>query len=258
MKKNKMMRLASGLLVAVLLTTSMISGTYAKYVTTASGSDSARVAKWGVEVYADASDAFMNEYASHDTATYAGVTVKSIDDKKVVAPGTSSADITDGAFVFSISGTPEVATEVSIDITSLSDVYLANGTYTDWTQSPYDKTFTLAEADVATRTVQGYYPVKWTLVVDDENPDVTTTLANKVSFDELNEVLNTYIDAAVYGPNEKLDATFTLTWEWAFSGNDKADTLLGNIAAGTETTVATSAYNLITGFDFSITVTQVD
>ena len=49
MKKNKMMRLASGLLVAVLLTTSMISGTFAKYVTTESGSDSTRVAKWDID-----------------------------------------------------------------------------------------------------------------------------------------------------------------------------------------------------------------
>ena len=53
MKKNRMMRLASGLLVAVLMTTSMISGTFAKYVTTASASDNARVAKWGVTLAAN-------------------------------------------------------------------------------------------------------------------------------------------------------------------------------------------------------------
>ena len=43
MKKNKMMRLASFLLIAVLLTTSVISGTFAKYVTTDAQWDSARV-----------------------------------------------------------------------------------------------------------------------------------------------------------------------------------------------------------------------
>lgn len=50
MKKNKIMRIASVLLVAVILTTCAISGTFAKYVTSGSGSDTARVAKFGVTV----------------------------------------------------------------------------------------------------------------------------------------------------------------------------------------------------------------
>ena len=33
MKNNKMMRAASGLMIAALLTTGMISGTFAKYIT---------------------------------------------------------------------------------------------------------------------------------------------------------------------------------------------------------------------------------
>ena len=47
MRKNRMMRLASVLLVLCLLTTSVISGTFAKYVTTVGGRDEARVARWG-------------------------------------------------------------------------------------------------------------------------------------------------------------------------------------------------------------------
>ena len=47
MKKNTMMRLASVLLIAVLMSTCAISGTFAKYVTSDSSSDSARVARWG-------------------------------------------------------------------------------------------------------------------------------------------------------------------------------------------------------------------
>ena len=47
MKTNKMMRIASVLLVAVLLTTCSISGTFAKYVSQATGTDTARVAYWG-------------------------------------------------------------------------------------------------------------------------------------------------------------------------------------------------------------------
>lgn len=44
MKKNKMMRNTAALGVAVLLTASVLSGTLAKYTTTAEGTDSARVA----------------------------------------------------------------------------------------------------------------------------------------------------------------------------------------------------------------------
>lgn len=47
MKKNKRMRTASGLMIAALLTTSMISGTFAKYTTADAAQDSARAAKWG-------------------------------------------------------------------------------------------------------------------------------------------------------------------------------------------------------------------
>lgn len=47
MRKNRMMRAASALLVAVLMTTCTISGTFAKYVTEASSQDTARVANWG-------------------------------------------------------------------------------------------------------------------------------------------------------------------------------------------------------------------
>ena len=49
MKKNRMMRLASILLVLVLMTTSVISGTFAKYTTSGNAYDQARVAYWGFE-----------------------------------------------------------------------------------------------------------------------------------------------------------------------------------------------------------------
>ena len=50
MKKNIMMRVASALLIAVLMSTCVISGTFAKYTTSATGDDSARVAKWHIKV----------------------------------------------------------------------------------------------------------------------------------------------------------------------------------------------------------------
>lgn len=86
MKKNRMMRLASILLVCVLLTTSVISGTFAKYTTTASGSDSARVAYWGFndDGKIEIDNLFLTAYdTGNDDKTVSSST-------KVIAPGTKN------------------------------------------------------------------------------------------------------------------------------------------------------------------------
>ena len=50
MKKNMMMRLSIFLVLGILLTTCVISGTFAKYTTSNNGSDSAKVAAWGLTI----------------------------------------------------------------------------------------------------------------------------------------------------------------------------------------------------------------
>ncbi|MBE6642449.1 MAG: hypothetical protein E7615_02205 [Ruminococcaceae bacterium] len=232
MKKNRMMRIATALLIAVLLTTCAISGTFAKYVTTASGTDSARVAKWGVDIEIVSGAGFSNEYATDDTNYSGALSVKSADNKNVVAPGTSSEDV-NGNVTFTISGAPEVAVKVDIAFDAKSEIKLAAGDYLDYTTANSDTdTFTLNEE---------YYPVKFTLTKTGEaNPVV-----NKGTLADVEEALNG--DTAYYEPNADLDVTYTLTWEWAFSVNDKADTYLGN-----EATLQTLAY------DLTISVTQVD
>ena len=231
MRKNKVMRVASALLVAVLLSTCAISGTFAKYVTTASGTDTARVAKWGVDIDIVSGSGFSNEYKTHDNKYSGAVSVKSFDDAKVVAPGTSSADV-NGDVTFTITGKPEVAVKVDILFEAKNEIKLAAGTYLDYTTAN-DKAdeFKLDEE---------YYPVKFTLAKDDSNVVTDGTLADVAK--ALTEA------SAYYGPNsDTLDTTYTLTWKWDFNGNDKADTYLGN-----ETTLQSLAY------DLSITVTQVD
>jgi hypothetical protein len=101
MKKNKILRLASVMLMLCLITTCAISGTFAKYTATGTGSDTARVAKWGVTV--DVSGVTLFDKAYSDKVVSSESTVK------VVAPGTSGtlANI-------SIDGEPEVATTVTI------------------------------------------------------------------------------------------------------------------------------------------------
>lgn len=104
MKKNVMMRVASALLVAVLMTTCAISGTFAKYTTEASGSDIARVAKWGFNTNSITVDMFAGTYNNVQSGT----------SEDVVAPGTSkTANITFAP----AAGTPEVAYSFDANVT---------------------------------------------------------------------------------------------------------------------------------------------
>ena len=115
MKKNRMMRAASFLLVAVLLTTSVISGTFAKYVTTATGSDSARVAKWGVTITANG-EMFKTNY--DNTA------ISAVAEEDIVAPGTTGSLV-----AMTLSGAPEVKVEVKYE----SELTLTGWSHTgDW------------------------------------------------------------------------------------------------------------------------------
>lgn len=245
MKTNKMMRLASGLLVAVLLTTCAISGTFAKYVAAGSAGDSARVAKWGVEVTAEG-DAFSKAYTDKDsgnTATttvdgeeLATLTVQSSTDKKVVAPGTKGTLVTVG-----LKGQPEVDVEVAFD---------AKLTLTGWTVGEKE-----------------YCPLVFTVgskTFAKEDTETVEQFAAKVV-----EEINGYIER--YDTNtdlSKLDESDlpAVRWAWDFetgegvdaiSANDKLDTALGNkaaeaIAAGNEDAAPSI------DFEMTVTVTQID
>ena len=249
MKKNRMMRLASVLLVCVLLTTSVISGTFAKYVTSADGEDSARVAKWGVTVGVTGSKLFENQYEN----TPNGVSVNSLDEKDVVAPGTSSDEST--AMTFEVKGQPEVKVNIDFKLENVEDVFLSAGTYTDYTKvTSYDEDgdpvygeFTLASK---------YEPVKFTL----KRNGAAITECTNVTLAAIETYLEGASSTKTVAPETDLAGAFgdyTLTWVWDFNGNDAADTLLGNLAAGTATVDANN-YNLNVGYKLTITATQVD
>ena len=114
MKKNFAMRVAACLLVVTMLSLCMVSYTYAKFVTTGSGHDEARVAKWGVVIDLADFDMFDTEYDG---------TVKSGTTDKLVAPGTSGELLYTG-----LSGKPEVKVEVN---------FTSNLTLTGWDASGY-------------------------------------------------------------------------------------------------------------------------
>lgn len=128
MKKNVMMRLACFLLVAVLISTSAISGTYAKYTTQDAGKDEARVAKWGVELQVIGNlygDTYMDNIVKDADDTGTNIRVQSVDKAAdVVAPGTKNTE----GFTFSLKGKPEVDGIVKSTMT-IQNIFLKAGTY---------------------------------------------------------------------------------------------------------------------------------
>ncbi|MBO5786941.1 MAG: hypothetical protein J6R45_06415 [Clostridia bacterium] len=233
MKKNRMMRLASGLLVAVLLTTCAISGTFAKYVTEGQASDSARVAKWGVTIKAENFDLFTTDYKTDDTtATFTGdYSVSSegtANRDDVMAPGTSGkiANI-------AITGTPEVAVEVAVKATvSVSGNWLVDGDF--------------------------YCPIVITVGTDKISGLDYDSAANFAA--AINDKLED--KTAQYAPNKDLstigdDTNLDLEWAWAFEDatgtknnqTDKKDTVLGDRAV---------AEDLKIDIKVEISVTQID
>ncbi len=226
MKKNKMMRLAAVILVLTLLSTSVISGTFAKYVTEGSANDSARVAKFGVTATVTG-DAFKTEYAKEDAnySVTANSVVSSTSDK-LVAPGT------EGTFGgVTLSGTPEVAVRVSYEGSNVD--------LTGWTLA------------------SGYYcPILF---------NINGTEINGLAYDSETALETALLNAVTkgagdYAPNTDLSTidalNGTYTWAWAFEGaagsaqTDAKDTELGNMAArGSASTIT---------FDVTCTVTQID
>lgn len=203
MKKNKMMRLASVLLVAVILTTCAISGTFAKYVTETPASDSARVAKFGVTVTGTA-NTFKETYPKDDTSvTLIGNSVVSTED--VVAPGTSGS-----MAAFALAGTPEVAVNVKFTgILELGD---------KWVDSS-DAYYCPIEITVGDQTYKGK---------DYTSADLFEAAVNgKIATYSNNYEAGTDLSTSAVSNNAPV-----ISWKWAFEGNDNVkDTYLGDEAA---------------------------
>lgn len=289
MKNNKMMRAASGLMIAALLTTGMISGTFAKYTTQDELNDSARVAKWGVNLgisgnlYGEAYAAADNNTIIANTAN--GATVKSsADGTKVVAPGTKNAN---SGLHITLNGKPEVSTKVYGTVKT-QNIYLANGTYGVMVEAnhvtaedfaagkkyysksgeSYTETnsyatgttyFTLEDEVTIDNT---YYPVVYkgagvtsgTTGADSldaiganiakmlKGSDVTPVTANGVSTYtvSINDVTATIPNTDLAASDSVLKDinSANITWEWSFSGNDGADTILGDLIASNAGTVS--------------------
>ena len=248
MKKNVMMRIASIMLVLVLMTSSVISGTFAKYVTSDNGGDKARVAKFGVFATVDGTlfDKTYVDAANGNIPGTTNITVESTTEQ-LVAPGTQN----EAGMYFTLTGTPEVSVDVkfTFEVVDEKEVVLAAGEYFDPTTAYADDKFTLGG---------DYYPVVFTLKKE----------GNVVAVGNVAEIQKYLTDKLnnVYAPNTNLaniggidGGNYQLTWAWAYGAfdgvtdTDRADTVLGNIAAANPT-----AKNVNMDVKFTITVTQVD
>lgn len=300
MKKNRMMRLASILLVCVLLTTSVISGTFAKYTTQDSASDMARVAKWGINVMVSG-NLFGTDYKVNDSSAEAdrviaktSNSVSSSDTDNLVAPGTMN----DTGFTVKITGTPEVSynVEATTTVANNKEIFLGagewgvmvkatglNATMTDmsgyYTKNP-DNSYSPATGAYAAvdyyelhdyvNVAADYYPIVWTV----NNTGKVTAISEQRLSAIATAMVNAF-NAADGDAKASADASYTLTWVWPFDNtktagshiNDGADTILGNLKAGTAVVYKTATgyavpdtakYCLDMGFNFSVTVTQVD
>ena len=239
MKKNVMMRLASFLLVAVLISTSAISGTYAKYVTDDSGFDTARVAKFGVVVDVEGS-MFAEAYEKVDNGNGATASTDTTlttvvsdgtggDYTNLLAPGTKGK-MTE----IQLSGKPEVDVAVT---------YKADVTLTGW----------LVEDD------EFYCPLVFTVTGTDYTETVDGATCEDA--DELIEALKNAVKdySKSYDANTDLSGkqadNLDITWEWPFEvsvANDKKDTYLGDAAAADVEDASTIKVEV------TCTVTQID
>lgn len=195
MKNIKTTKMVALLACLCLVTACFVGGTLAKYTTNGTGSDSARVAKFGVTVTATSDSMFAKEYDDED-ANYAGLSVKSATTDMLVAPGTEGtlAEV-------ALAGEPEVAVRVTND---------ADLTLTGWDASGY------------------YCPIVITVGGTAIDGNGYTSAADFEAAVEA--AIEEY--TADYEPGTDLsgetDACPVVSWAWAFDGDDEKDTALGD------------------------------
>ena len=246
-KANKiMMIMVSVLLSAVLLTTSALSGTLAKYTTKGGAySDGARVAKWGITV--EAANDLGKQYIEEGDDYFKVQVNTELGDDYMLAPGTRGA-----LAWFSVEGTPEVM--YSIDFTGsieIGDGYKAsslflhdeNGTPTDYFPIAlylyrYDldsnnvRTTKTEIKHCVTRTVDTKDGTELTLSLFDANQSSdVATLQNTLNGN--GEYSFNALDSLGNAPGTSVKSIYVVEWCWAY---DATSDLKGKVDASASQT----------------------
>lgn len=219
-KKINFLRAGALTMVLALGTTCFMSGTLAKYVTSGQGSDSARVAKFGVAITANG-ETFAKSYDKGVETQ----TVISSNENNVVAPGTKG-----NMASMTLTGTPEVAVRVSYDVTEFE--------LTNWTTDGTDQ----------------YCPIIINVNGTKYNCLDATDIDN---FEEtVIGAIEQYSKDYAAGKNlaEVENESLAISWEWPFESedniNDEKDTALGDrAAAGNAATIKLTVKTTVTQID---------
>lgn len=197
MKKNWTMRVGVALVALTLITSCFVGGTFAKYTTAGTGTDSARVAKFGVTVTANG-NMFADRYDDADDSA----TVVGQGGEKVVAPGTRGDMVS-----MTLIGVPEVDVKVTYEATvELNDHWVDAD---DNFYFPLDISVNDQEVDLSGATSED---------------DVIFAVASAIS--NYSKTYKAGTDLSTVGTD-----SLAISWEWDFEGNnDVKDTFLGNQA----------------------------
>lgn len=244
-KTGKTMRVAGLLLALVLVTSCFVGGTFAKYVTSGTGADHAKVAKWGVKVTAHGEgDIFASTY---DQIEGKDNTVVAGGEYKVIAPGTEK----ENAAVVYLSGKPEVAVKVTYN----ADNFALTGKW--------------AYNDGKTGSADEYYcPLIFKITDGTTTKTIDCMGEGMKSVDDVQTAVKDAVKSfsATYAPNTDLSTMgnkgLKISWEWPFEGGegskqtDVKDTYLGDLA----TTTGAESHGTIPAVyvEVTATVTQVD
>lgn len=217
---NKKITVLGGLLMAVVMTAYSVSGTYAKYTSTFTGSDSARVAKWAFKIgdIADTSaedagttftfDLFKTINDTDGTAE-TDVAAKNGTDQ-IIAPGTQ------GSFSMKLQNLSEVTAMygVKYDVTNTANIPVQFCTVTD--------------------TVDCTNDADWKATIDEVVADKTNTKLEM---------------------NSGAEAEVSIKWRWAFERG--ADDTEKNAADVVDTALGIDGTAELK-VDATVVVTQVD
>lgn len=233
MRKNRTMRVSAVLLTLVMITSCFVGGTFAKYTTSSTGSDSARVAYWGFDANAEIDIAmFATEYDD---------SVLSSNEDNVVAPGTSKT--TTFAFGYTPKGdTVNALTAGAIAAPEVDYTFVVNPTIT----GDYD-------------ALDANPNFKWTLQAPDaddatEYDTVAELLAAVKALSGDDSGTKVYEAGTLPTTFSAADEVYTIGWTWAYetagsgmAAQDVTDTAMGNAQDLDDVT-----------FTITISATQID
>jgi len=203
MRKNRTMRAATLLMALTLITSCFVGGTFAKYTTSTTGGDSARVAYWGFDQAATTTiDMFDGVYNSGE--------VDSSNEDNVVAPGTSKTT------TFAFGYTPKNATVNALTAGAIAAPEVA---YTLTVDASITGDYDALDANPN---------FKWTLKKGNDTEAQYDTVANLINAVKAlsghESGTMEYAAGALPTAFTSADEVYTIGWTWLFTTADDANT----------------------------------